>query len=166
MRTLSWVTIPIIGLAALACRSAERQGLDPALTDFEPGRYRYTATTDAGDPLLTGWLEVVQIRDPVGEDDTTDAGGACCDWVIEGSWTIDWAPGADRSVQVGPQIGAGRLRGAFVPDGIVLEFNPDYADNNTGVFGPWTEAGLDGRWEWNTITGPRSGGPATLTREK
>jgi hypothetical protein len=165
MKNVSWTMAAVVGILALACKGATDPRPSHDVGPVEPGRYQYLARSRSGQVLLVGRLDLTQVRDPVPPDSSSDAGGACCDWVIEGTWAIAWAPGADTTVEVGPQVGTGVLRGAYVPDGVVIEFNPYYADNNTGVYGPWTGNGLEGEWGWSTLTGPRAGGPATVKRE-
>ncbi|MGE0354779.1 MAG: hypothetical protein AB7Q69_16320, partial [Gemmatimonadales bacterium] len=162
MRRMMWAAIPVLGAMAVACHAPGEPRANQVVGQIQTGRYQYTAYSAAGVPLLEGWLDIRQLREPVGPDDTTDAGGACCDWVIEGSWSITWVPGADTTEEVGPQVGSGTLRGAYTPEGLILDLTPLYADNNVGVFGRWSASGMDGRWDWDTFTGPRAGGWAEI----
>ncbi len=104
----------------------------------------YRATTLTGEPLLTGSL-VMNLDDSL----------------VTGTWSITWAAGADTSVEVGPQVGSGTLVGRRSGNSLVLDLNPGWADNNALLVGELTVSGVAGRWQWNTITGPRTEGRFT-----
>jgi len=112
------------------------------------GRLQYQAASASGQPLLTGSLQLVF------PDDST----------VAGSWSIRWAPGADTTGAVGPQIGTGLLAGHRQGDRLVIELNPGSADNNVGLTATATPDGWRGEWEWVALTGPRSRGSFTAAR--
>jgi hypothetical protein len=85
------------------------------------------------------------------------------DSTVTGTWSTEWAPGADTTVQVGAQIGHGTLLGRQTEDGAYLDLNPGNADNNVTVLLFRTDGGFRGTWSWITITGPRTGGRVILT---
>jgi hypothetical protein len=110
------------------------------------GTYRYTATDSAGTELLIGQLDLAFHTDST----------------ISGTWIIDWAPEADQNTAVGPQVGEGTLEGLLAADGVVIDLNPNVADDNVFLYGAfdleseWT--GLDGGWGHSTLTGPVAAG--------
>lgn len=106
------------------------------------GSYRYVASTSDGQPLLQGRLVLA-----FAEDST-----------VTGSWTIEWAPGADHNTPVGPQVGTGTLRGTWTPETIWVDLNPGWADNNVGLVGELHQGQVIGEWGWATIAGTQSRG--------
>lgn len=118
-------------------------------TSLHAGAYRYVAEDNAGRRLLEGEITLVAL------DDST----------FQGSWQIRWAPGADTTAQVGPQVGSGTIGGGRTGDHFVFDLNPGWADNNAILLAVGSAAGFAGRWEWETISGPRSGGRFSATEE-
>ncbi|MEO8635709.1 MAG: hypothetical protein ABI587_10580 [Gemmatimonadales bacterium] len=131
-------------LLLAACSSAPA-GIAAARGDG----FQYTARSAAGQSLLTGRL---QLAFP---DDST----------VTGTWTIAWVPGADTTMEVGPQVGAGILTGSRSGDTLRLQLNPNMADNNVGLRAVRTAEGYAGEWEWVAFTGPRSGGSFVAGRQ-
>ena len=80
------------------------------------------------------------------------------DSTVTGSWEIDWVPGANTSLQVGPQIGSGGLVGYIMEGLLYLDLNPGWADNNVILRGIWSENEMDGAWWWVTFVGPTTYG--------
>lgn len=113
------------------------------------GAYRYLAYDSAGALLLDGQL----VLNPV--DDST----------VSGTWAIEWAPGADTQKPVGPQVGAGTLRGTRTSDGWDLTLTPDWADNNVDLVGSAKKGRFAGQWTHSTISGPFSGGSFEAVRQ-
>jgi hypothetical protein len=104
---------------------------------------QYVIKTETGDPLLVG-----QLKMDVLEDST-----------ISGTWSSHWVPGADRSIEVGDQIGDGTLAGRQSEDGLVyIDLNPGYADNNVTLVATPIGGGFTGTWHWSTIAGIRTQG--------
>ena len=137
MRT---IIVPAIILVLAGCGS---EGDEPAgLSQLHAGELRYTATAADGQLLLRGKLALSF------PDDST----------VTGEWSIRWAPGADSSFQVGPQIGNGSLAGRRIGDSLVIDLNPGFMDNNVILFASSNPTNMAGRWSWSTIAGPRTGG--------
>ena len=113
------------------------------------GSLRYQATTLAGEPLVRGRMSIDVLPDSA----------------IVGTWSAEWAPGADRTVEVGDQIGNGTLVGRQTEEGAYIDLNPGYADNNVILLPIRTEGGFTGTWYWSTITGPRTQGKFTALRD-
>jgi hypothetical protein len=134
----------ILAVAGLACSDAT----GPAELN---GIYEYRATDSSGTVLLIGQLDLT-----FHEDST-----------ITGSWIIGWAPGADQTTEVGPQVGEGALLGLLSTDGTILDLNPNVADNNvllSGAFDLETlPPGLVGEWTHSTLIGPVAAGLFTAT---
>jgi hypothetical protein len=134
----------ILAVAGLACSDVT----GPAeLT----GIYEYTATDSAGTVLLIGQLNLAFF------DDST----------VTGSWIIDWAPDADQNTVVGPQVGEGSLSGLLAADGVVLDLNPNVADDNVFLSGAFDleslPPGLVGEWTHSTLIGPIAAGRFTAS---
>ena len=110
------------------------------------GTYDYAACDPQGSLLLLGRLTLA----------------VAPDGQVSGTWQIDWAPGADRDTEVGPQVGSGELAGSADAGGLRLDLNPGWADHN--VFLTATAGVSGGGWEWSTFTGPTAGGPFTTRR--
>lgn len=89
------------------------------------------------------------------------------DSTISGAWAIDWAPGADRSTPVGPQIGSGALVGITRPDTTLsLDLNPEFRDNNVILQAAATRTGVSGAWSWIGFAGDIAHGLFTATFER
>ena len=139
MRTSVFLAI----LAVCACQTEGPESVqDRGMVD---GSLRYEATSLAGRPLIRGRLNIDILPDSS----------------IVGTWTADWAPGADRTVEVGDQIGSGTLQGRQTAEGGYIDLNPGYADNNVILHPTPADRGFTGTWYWSTIAGPRTLGRFT-----
>jgi len=69
---------------------------------------------------------------------------------ISGEWDIHRVGNADN---IGPQIGSGRLEGFFEQNELVIELNPQYADNNLQLIGKYEYSYLRGRWIYISFIG-------------
>jgi hypothetical protein len=114
--------------------------------------FHYTATSGLGRPLLVGTLTLAWAN-----TDTTMPRG------ITGTWAIDWAPGADRSVHVGSQVGTGEISGVATETGVTFDLNPGYVDDNVILRARVEGTRLIGDWTWATITGPGVKGEFTAS---
>jgi hypothetical protein len=130
--------LPLATTLVLAACSGAPAGIAAARTDG----FQYTARSATGQPLLTGRLKLAF------PDDST----------VTGTWTIAWVPGADTTLEVGPQVGSGALTGSRSGDTLLLQLNPNMADNNVGLRALRTAEGYAGEWEWSAFTGPRTKG--------
>jgi len=134
---------PGLLLLCFACSSGP--AAPPALRD---GSFQYAAFSESGQQVLQGRLRLTF------PDEAT----------VTGTWRIDWAPGADTTAVVGPQVGTGQLVGARHGDTLVIELNPGNADNNVGLVAVTAGGGWQGEWEWVALTGPRSKGAFVASR--
>lgn len=126
---------------ALVCCARSVSGPDP------PGNaYLYKAFSDEGSHLLSGVLEI-----------SISKSGS-----ISGSWIINWADGADRSEDVGPQVGHGTLSGVRIEgeldSDLFINLNPDWADNNVFLHGHQSVTSVSGSWSWTGFAGPLASG--------
>lgn len=116
------------------------------------GHYAYAASDSSGNALLVGQLDLTFHIDST----------------ITGSWSIDWAQEADQDTAVGPQIGEGTLTGVLVADRVVLDLNPNIADDNVYLSGAFVlesvTDGFAGQWHHSTLTGPVAAGFFTAAK--
>lgn len=134
-------------LAVAACRSETANPVPEGMT--VAGSLRYEATTLTGEPLLTGCMDITVLPDST----------------IQGTWSTQWAAGADTMVEVGDQVGSGRLSGRLTEAGAHIDLNPGYADNNVILLAAPAGNGFAGTWEWSTFAGPRSRGRFSAVRD-
>ena len=130
-------TLALASILLAACNASSTDNSAPA-----PVTFRYSALDATGSPLLTGRLTLTSV------DDST----------VTGTWNIAWAPGADTTSPVGPQVGSGTLTGRRVGGTLILELNPGNADNNVGLQAIPHSGGYSGTWQWTAFTGPRAEG--------
>ena len=130
-------SLPLL-VAMLACSGAPgTQTTAPRLEDFRD-TYTYRAFHQDGRLLLTGTL-TFDVRD---------------ESTIGGSWSIAWAPGADTTAVVGPQVGEGQLVGTLRRDAVRIALNPGWADNNVDLAAEQRTADrIAGQWSHSTILG-------------
>ncbi len=140
MRTLA----PAVLFLLLACNAPANEA--PA---SRAGGFRYIARSATGAPLISGRIDLSF------PDDST----------VTGQWNFAWEPGADTTLQVGPQVGTGELIGRQMGDTLLLQLNPEMADNNVGLTAIRGAGGYTGEWTWSAFTGPRSSGSFTVTPE-
>jgi hypothetical protein len=154
---LSAFSLPLMLTTAMACGGSSfgpPAPRDCAILELAPGppisaaQYDYVACASDGRVLLVGRLALR--FEP--------------DGIVTGTWEIDWAPGADRAGEVGPQVGKGELRGSLTDRRAWLDLNPGWADDNVFLAGDSGTPGIGGTWSWSTLTGPRAGGTFAARR--
>ena len=141
------------GLLALASVALAACGdYDPSEPiDLDPDRtYSYTAFAEDGTRLLVGTI----VLHPRYSRESFEQ-------EIEGSWTIRWAPGADTTAPVGPQVGSGALAGTATEDGIVLYLPQITTDNNVQLTGTVRNNAFRGEWAYSSIAGQVARGEFT-----
>ncbi len=136
----------LLASALVALAACSTYPIAPAPTG--PGEFRYVARAASGTTLLVGTLELTF------PDEST----------VTGTWSIGWAPGADTTAEVGPQVGSGTLAGTRSETAMALNLNPSLADHNVFLQATTTAAGFHGAWEWSTFAGPRTRGQFAATR--
>ena len=117
------------------------------------GNYTYTAYSAAGDPVLTGTMHLEYGALPALAEPPRG---------LAGTWSIDWAKGADRSTIVGPQIGSGQIDGQTDETGVKLSFLPNRVDNDVSLTGVARGPEVSGTWTYTTLVGPSQHGRFTL----
>jgi hypothetical protein len=86
---------------------------------------------------------------------------------LAGSWVIRWAPGADTTATVGPQVGTGTLHGRYDGERTQIDLNPGWADNNVYLLAAAADHGqLTGQWQHSTLIGPVAQGRFELRRRR
>jgi hypothetical protein len=160
--------VSLLMCAALVACSAATDPVIQSATKMRAGTYRYTAMTPDGRPVLEGTLTFSFAEDTI-PDETTDEGGGCCHWTITGHWAIDWIAGADTTLDVGPQVGVGDLRGGILhgeQEGkLFIDLSPGWADYNAGLLAVREGDRLTGEWGWTAFDGPRTSGPFLAVRD-
>jgi hypothetical protein len=145
-RRLSGLTV-LLAFALTACGDYDRS--EPI--DLEGERtYTYTAFAEDGTRLLVGTI-VLHPRYSRGDFEQE----------IEGHWTIGWAPGADTTSLVGPQVGSGPLAGIATEDGIILYLPMISVDNTVQLTGLVRDNEFRGEWSFTSIAGPVARGEFT-----
>lgn len=119
--------------------------------DLEGERtYTYTAFAEDGTRLLVGTI-VLHPRYTRADFEQE----------IEGHWAIGWAPGADTTSLVGPQVGSGGLAGMATEEGITLFLPQIGIDNSVQLTGIVRNNEFSGEWSYSTIAGPAARGEFT-----
>jgi hypothetical protein len=134
--------LPVLAMIVIGCNASEVSQVH----ELRSGALVYRATTLSGEALLTGSLDL-----------------RFDDSLITGTWSIAWAPGADTTIEVGPQVGSGTLVGRRRGNSLMIDLNPGWADNNAVLLGELIPQGVSGRWQWNTIAGPATEGRFTAS---
>ncbi len=133
-------------VAIAGCTPAERG----TITAPPAGTYR--ASTAGGRALLEGMIDLTAINDSA----------------VVGTWQITWAPRADTTTAVGPQVGRGDLTGRRLggqSDQFEFSLNPRAVDNNVYLLATRSDSAWYGNWVWSTIAGPVSSGRFSISRE-
>ena len=90
------------------------------------------------------------------------------DTLITGVWDLEWAPGADTTAVVGPQVGTGTLVGWLWNSRNYTnwgaDLNPGYADNNVFIGGKFGGDEPSTGWSFSGFPGLISQGRLTLVR--
>ena len=109
-------------------------------TDSTPrGAFAYTSYDSTGAPLSSGWF-TMKFSDSV---------------TVTGEWHFN---PADSPQNIGPQIGEGTLTGLVQGNQVVINLNPEFADNNVGLSGTMDGDRISGIWMWTTFAGPTNQG--------
>jgi len=137
-------------LLVAACSTEPSGGPLPIIGN---GNYAYTAYGASGVKLLQGTIHLEYGVLPAA---ATPPRG------LAGTYSIDWAPGADHSIVVGPQIGSGQLDGQTDDSGVKLSFLPNEVDSFLSLTGTVFGTSVDGTWSYSTIAGPAQHGRFTL----
>jgi hypothetical protein len=115
--------------------------------------YAYSAYDTTGRLLVTGKLQI-------GIQDT-----GLVSRKIRGNWELARRPGIDPG-ETGPQDGKGSLVGTLSGDemdGISMNLNPSFVDNNVILHGSIGQSKITGTWSWIGYPGIIAEGPFTAT---
>jgi hypothetical protein len=121
---------PFIVILALGIASCGNGTPAPS----ELGRYAYTAFDSLGVEVARGWLTISS------KDSTT----------ISGNWDIGAVGTPDN---IGPQVGSGELTGLWHDGQLLIELNPQYADNNVSLIGSYDGERYGGTWMYTGFPG-------------
>jgi len=137
-------------LFSAACTDSAPRSVEAGSAELTSGgHFTYSAYSTSGKKVLEGEIDLF-----LGTDS-----------VVSGVWNIRWAPGADTTLKVGPQVGEGMALGYRTAEGVVLNLNPFSADNNV-VLRSLVEGGgytLTGRWTYLGFPGPLAEGRFVAT---
>ncbi len=97
-------------------------------------RYSYTAYDSTGHPVVTGWIKI----------EISDSNR------VEGSWYLTKTR---SSVKTTHATGDGMLEGTIDNNGISLDLNPGWRDNNTVLVGKFEDNKITGKWAWISFIG-------------
>ena len=135
--------LPLALIVLASCNGPDRS-LNVQLL---PGELVYRASSSSGLPILEGRITFTITGDSL----------------ISGEWVIGWAPGADTTRPVGPQVGSGRLAGSRIGNDFAIDLNPGWADNNVFLVARPVDGGWNGEWSWSTLVGPVEHGTFTAS---
>ena len=144
-------TLAALALMVAACDSTSPT---PNRLIFPNGKrdFAYTAYSATGEPILNGTLHLEYAMTPLATLPPQALGG---------TWSIHWAPGADTTLRVGPQVGSGTMDGVDDSSGVRLSFIPNLVDEGVGLDGHAYGRNFSGTWNYFTITGPTGHGRFT-----
>lgn len=92
-------------------------------------RYSYTAYDSTGHPVVTGWIKI----------EISDSN------LVTGSWHLIKIR---SSVKTTHATGDGKLEGTIDKNGISIDLNPGWRDNNTVLVGKFEDNKITGKWAW------------------
>lgn len=137
---------PAMIAAALGCSTPTSSDCTGTEDVVPAGNFGYQARGPDGAVLVVGVLQFAPATAPP----------------YTGTWVFDWQQGADTTTVVGPQIGSGSFTATVKGARLVVQLNPQNADNNVGLVGCYTQSLITGNWSFSTITGERARGAFTL----
>ncbi|HET7042292.1 MAG TPA: hypothetical protein VFI13_09740, partial [Gemmatimonadales bacterium] len=145
---------PFLALLLVGAMACDSTSPTPTRLDLPDGQgdFAYTAYSAGGQPILKGTLHLEYAFTPALSLPPQALGG---------TWSIHWAPGADSTLQVGPQIGSGTLNGVDDSTGIRLSLLPNLVDEGVGLTGLVYGQEMTGTWTYFTIAGPSEHGRFT-----
>lgn len=146
-------TVRLIALAAVlgwGCDGGTSGQVAAPRLDHLGGAFEYRAFDADGHLLLVGSATLQVSRDSS----------------IAGTWEIGWAPGADTTAVVGPQVGTGTLAGSVGAEHTWIDLNAGWADNNVFLLARTADDGaLAGQWQHSTFIGLVAEGLFELRRD-
>lgn len=107
--------------------------------------YDYVAFDAENNPVVRGELRFEQVEDGR----------------VLGSWRTNQV--ASPVGRIGPQVGAGRLRGSVRPNSLLVDLNPQTRGNNVTLEGKPGGRGYAGTWSFVDFRGPAGQGRFELT---
>jgi hypothetical protein len=133
--------------AALGCSTPTSSDCNVGEDVVPGGIFGYQASGPDGAVLVVGVLQFAPATTPP----------------YTGTWEFDWQQGADTTAVVGPQIGSGSFTATVDGARLMIQLNPQNADNNVGLVGCYNRTRMTGAWSFTTITGERARGAFTLS---
>lgn len=128
-----------IMLSLFALASVLVASCDHSVDPRPLGSYRYTAYDSTGTLVVQGWLTM----DLAKPDSVT------------GEWHFA-AVGTPKNI--GPQTGDGHLVGKLTDSTLWIELQPQFRDNNLGLYGIVRGDRYFGTWTWISFIGPTNAG--------
>lgn len=111
------------------------------LRDRTQGEFAYTGYDERGKEIVKGTLNIAV-------DDSNR---------VSGTWDLVLTD--TTATMIGPQVGHGTLVGDVRLEGIGVNLNPDFVDNNVVLIGRWTTTGIAGKWQFIGFPGVLNEGP-------
>ena len=146
VRSFSVVALATCLLIASCFGSLEE--VIPEGPELQPSTaFTYNGWNFSGSPILSGTLTITGV-------DSSQ---------FVGVWEIHWAPGADTSIVVGPQVGSGSLTGEIVDGRAYLTLTRGDSSGAVTLNGIPDDLGWHGRWGYVRPSGLRTGGSFVAT---
>lgn len=139
MRFFPKVYTVVLLFAFLSCNETSFVG------PRRPTVFTYTGYDSSGITVLIGSLELI-VRDSAH---------------VTGNW--EFIP-LGNPQRLGPQVGKGKLLGAFFQGSLFIELNPDMVDNNVSLTGSLQGGTYQGTWTWTGFAGPMNRGTFKAVR--
>ncbi len=98
------------------------------------GAFAYTSYDSNGVAVVSGWFTMT----------ASDSG------IISGEW--HFKP-IGKPQNIGPQTGDGTLVGGACNEGVCIELNPRFRDNNLQLAGTLEDDRYSGEWTWISLVG-------------
>ncbi|MEO6391324.1 MAG: hypothetical protein ABIP75_05685 [Pyrinomonadaceae bacterium] len=119
----------------------------PTANSFTPGVYEYTGFDTSGKKVISGRLELKEIKDRS----------------LKGTWQLTKVGSDD--IKLGPQVGTGEFVGSYEEKRVDLNLNPFMADNNVFIAGQMENGELKGSWSYSGFAGPITKGTFVAKRK-
>jgi hypothetical protein len=101
--------------------------------------FQYQAFDNSGTQVISGWIQIKFIKPNE----------------IVGLWNLSKI---GNPVNIGHQVGEGKLEGSVENNELSINLNPDMLDDNVMLIGKLSDNRFEGKWNYFTKMGAISGG--------